>query len=80
MVKIKLVRIGRKAQPDYRIVVIEEREKRNGRYTDNLGHYNPAREPKVLVLDKTKYEAWIKKGAQPTLSVANLVKKHEKSS
>lgn len=79
MVKLKLIRTGRKGQTLYRIVAVEERTKRDGAYIELLGHYNPSAKPKVLVLDKTKYQAWIKKGAQPTETVASLAKRHEKS-
>ncbi len=78
MVKIRLTRTGKKNQPSYRVVVVEENSRRDGKYIANLGHYSPTATPKTLVLDKVEYAAWIKKGAQPTLTVANLVKKHEK--
>lgn len=78
MVKIKLSRTGKKHQPSYRVVVVEERSKRDGESIENLGHYTPT--TKVLVLDKAAYDAWMKKGAQPTPTVASIVKKnYEKS-
>ncbi len=73
MVKIKLTRTGKKNQPSYRIVVVEGKSKRDGQYNENLGHYNPV--TKKLVLNKEKYQVWLNKGAQPTLTVANLLKK-----
>jgi len=79
MVKIRLTRTGKKHQPSYRLVVVEENSRRDGKYIENLGHYSPVASPKKLVLDKEAYNAWIKKGAQPTATVTNLVKKHEKS-
>jgi small subunit ribosomal protein S16 len=74
MVKLKLARIGRTHQPHYRIVAVEENSKRSGKYIENLGHYIPTDEPKTLVLDKALYDAWIKKGAIPTPTVARLAK------
>lgn len=73
MVKIKLSRTGKKHQPSFRVVVIEAKSKRDGEYIENLGHYNPT--TKDLVLNKEAYNAWIKKGAQPTTTVATLFKK-----
>lgn len=73
MLKIKLSRTGKTHEPHYRIVVVEDRTKVSGKYVEKLGHYNPV--SKELVLDMTKFEEWKKKGAQPTLTVANLAKK-----
>lgn len=77
MVKIKLSRTGKRHEPHFRIVVIEARDKRDGQYVENLGHYSPM--SKELVLDFEKYTAWINKGAQPTDTVANLIKRHGKN-
>lgn len=73
MLKIKLTRTGKTHEPHYRIVVVEDKSKLSGKYVANIGHYNPI--SKELVLDKAKFEDWKKKGAQPTLTVANLSKK-----
>ena len=75
MVKIKLSRIGKKHEPHFRLVVIEARDKRDGQYVENLGTYNPI--TKALILNKEKYASWIAKGAQPTETVASLVKKYQ---
>lgn len=82
MVKLKLTRIGRTHQPHYRIVAVEENDKVGaGKYIEKLGHYIPTSTPKVLELDMVKYNAWIKKGAVPTPTVASLARKtNEKSS
>ncbi|PWU22896.1 30S ribosomal protein S16 [Candidatus Cerribacteria bacterium 'Amazon FNV 2010 28 9'] len=74
MLKIKLSRTGKTHQPSYRIVVVEAKSKRDGKYVENLGHYNPV--TKDFVVDTAKYGTWLTKGAQPTLTVANLLKKH----
>lgn len=75
MVKIKLTRTGKKHHPMYRIVVDEARNKRDGKYIENLGYYIPTTTPKTITLDLEKYDAWLKKGAKPTLTVAALEKK-----
>lgn len=77
MLKIKLVRFGKKGQPHYRIVIQEARTKRDGAYTALLGHYAPTQTPKILNLDLQAYREWIAKGAQPTETVASLAKRLE---
>jgi len=62
-VKIRLMRIGAKKRPFYRIVAIDERKKRSGEYLDLLGTYNPLTEPKEIILKQDKIDEWIKKGA-----------------
>lgn len=63
MVKIRLMRIGAKKRPFYRIVAIDERKQRNGAYLDLIGTYNPLTEPKDIKIDQTKLDSWVKKGA-----------------
>ena len=72
MLKIILKRLGAKKNPTYRIIVINSTTKREGRPVQELGHYNP--KTKVMQLDKTSALEWIKKGAQPTETVAYLIK------
>lgn len=76
MLKIKLARFGKKHQAHYRIVVNEARDKRDGKYTALLGHYSPV-VPKKLEIDVKAYEEWLKKGAQPTETVAALFKRFQ---
>lgn len=75
MLRIKLAHFGKKNQPSYRIVINEDREKRDGRYVDNLGTYSPTQTPKILTIDVKKFEEWVKKGAEPTDTVAKLFAK-----
>lgn len=75
MLKIKLSRYGRKKTPSYRVIVIEARSKRDGKYVDLLGYYNPLTNPVTLSIDKEKASLWIQRGAQPTDTVAYLLKK-----
>lgn len=77
MLKIKLIRFGKRNQPHYRMVVQEARTKRDGKYTAKLGHYAPTQDPKILEINLEEYKKWIAKGAQPTDTVAGLVKRFE---
>ena len=72
MLKIRLKRLGAKKSPTYRIIVINSTTKREGRPLQELGHYNP--KTKVMKLDKASALDWISKGAQPTETVAYLIK------
>lgn len=74
MVRIRLRRIGLKAQPSYRIVVADKESPRDGRFLDILGFYNPRTSPGTITLDEAKVYGWMQKGAQPTESVAQLFK------
>ncbi len=62
-VKIRLMRIGTKKRPFYRVVAVDERKKRTGKYIELLGTYNPLTEPKEIILKKDRIEHWIKLGA-----------------
>ncbi len=72
MLKIRLKRLGAKKNPAYRIIVINSTTKREGRPIQELGHYNP--KTKVMQLDLAAAKDWVKKGAQPTETVAYLIK------
>jgi small subunit ribosomal protein S16 len=72
MLRIRLTRTGKKKQPSYRIVVVPRKWKRDGKYVANIGHYNPTAKPKVIKIDKQAYQDWLKKGAQPSLTVQRL--------
>jgi small subunit ribosomal protein S16 len=74
MVKIKLKRTGKKHQPIYRIIAIDSRKKRDGQELEVIGFYNPTLNPAQINLKKDRYLDWIKKGAQPTKTVADLAK------
>jgi small subunit ribosomal protein S16 len=68
------MRTGAKKQPSYRIVVKEKQSKRDGAYLENLGTYNPTREPAEVKLKMDRVRYWISKGAQPTDTVSRLIK------
>lgn len=73
-VKIRLRRMGAKKAPFYRIVVADSRYPRDGRFIEELGYYDPTKEPTVLKVDAEKAKSWIEKGAQPTDTVKAILK------
>ena len=74
-VKIRLRRMGAKKAPFYRVVVADSRYPRDGRFIDEIGYYDPTKEPSVVKVDADKAKEWIAKGAQPTETVKNILKK-----
>ena len=74
-VKIRLRRMGAKKAPFYRIVVADERYPRDGRFIEEIGYYDPTKEPTVVNLDADKAKTWLKNGAQPTDAVKVILKK-----
>ena len=74
MLAIKLMRTGAKKRPSYRIIVKEKQSKRDGACLENLGTYNPTREPAEIKLDLDRVRYWKEKGAQPTDNVSKLIK------
>jgi small subunit ribosomal protein S16 len=72
-VKIRLIRIGKTKQPTYRVVVIDGRSPRDGRYLEQIGRYDPRQEPSLVEIDNDKAVAWLRKGAQPTDTVRKLL-------
>ena len=76
MVKIRLRRMGAKKSPFYRIVVADSRFPRDGRFIEEIGYYDPTKDPAVVKIDGDKAKAWIANGAQPTDTVRVLLKKN----
>ena len=74
-VKIRLRRMGKKKQPHYRIVVADSRSPRDGRFVENLGYYNPIKEPALLRVDLDRVDYWLGEGATASPTVGNLVTK-----
>jgi small subunit ribosomal protein S16 len=72
-VKLRLTRVGKTKQPQYRIVAADERAPRDGRFIEILGHYNPREEPSALTVDNDKVVRWLGQGAQPTDRVRKLL-------
>ena len=75
MVKIRLKRMGQKKAPFYRIVVADSRSPRDGRFIEEIGIYDPTKEPSVFNVNEEAAKKWLADGAQPTETVAKLLKK-----
>ena len=73
-VKLRLMRMGKKKQPTYRVVAIDSRSPRNGRFIETLGTYEPRADPSVIKIDNAKAVKWLSHGAQPTETVEKLLK------
>ena len=73
-VKLRLMRMGKKKQPTYRVVAADSRSPRNGRFIEILGTYEPRLEPSGITIDNAKAIDWLRKGAQPTDRVEQLLK------
>jgi small subunit ribosomal protein S16 len=78
MVKIRLQRQGKKKAPFYHIVVADSRSPRDGKIIEQIGTYDPMKEPAAIVLNNEKVEKWIKNGAKPTETVRKLIEKVSK--
>jgi small subunit ribosomal protein S16 len=72
-VKLRLTRVGKTKQPQYRVIAADSRRARDGRFIEILGQYNPRTEPSVINLDNDKAVAWLMKGAQPTERVKKIL-------
>jgi len=72
-VKIRLMRVGKKKQPTYRVVVADGRSPRDGRFIEIIGQYAPRQEPSLVQIDEDSALAWLRKGAQPTEQVQKLL-------
>ena len=74
MVKIRLQRHGKKGKPFYKIVVANSTDKRDGRFIEEIGTYDPTREPSVIKFDEEAAKKWLGTGAQPTETVSKIFK------
>ena len=72
-VKLRLKRMGSKQKPYYRIVAADSRSPRDGRFIESVGTYNPLTNPATVTVDAEKVQAWLAKGAQPTVTVKNIL-------
>lgn len=73
-VKLRLMRMGKKKQPTYRVVAADARSPRNGRFIELVGTYEPRAEPSRILIDSDKALRWLRSGAQPTETVEKLLK------
>ncbi len=75
MVRIRLARLGSKKKPFYRVVVTDSRSPRDGRFIENIGHYDPLQNPPLIKIDLQRADHWLKNGAQPSETAGDLLKK-----
>ena len=74
MLKIRLKRMGAHKQPFYRVVVADSRTQRDGRFIEEIGYYNPLKDPAEIKIDEEAAKKWLGTGAQPTETVKKLFK------
>ena len=72
--RIRLRRVGSRKNPVWRVVVADRRAPRDGRTIETIGHYNPQTDPSVIVIDEERAQHWLEHGAQPTRTVAGLLR------
>jgi small subunit ribosomal protein S16 len=72
-VRIRLTRLGRKKKPFYRIIVADSENKRDGKFLDIVGTYDPLQNPAAITINNEKLQEWIGKGALPTTTVKSLI-------
>jgi small subunit ribosomal protein S16 len=75
MVKIRLMRLGGKHKPFYRLVVADSRAPRSGRYIEAIGYYNPTTDPSTIKVNEAKALAWLRKGARPSNTARVLLQR-----
>lgn len=73
-VRIRLTRVGARNNPIWRVVATDQRSPRDGRFIEVLGHYNPQTDPSTIVIDEDRARHWLTHGAQPTRTVAGLLR------
>ncbi len=74
-VKIRLMRLGGRHKPFYRLVVADSRAPRSGRYIEAIGYYNPTTEPSTIKIDEAKAVSWLRKGARPSDAARVLLRR-----
>jgi small subunit ribosomal protein S16 len=72
--------VGGKKNPNWRVVVADQRSPRDGRFIEAIGHYNPRTDPSTIVIDEERLEHWISRGAQPTGTVKQLLRARSRPS
>lgn len=72
-VRMRLMRMGKKKQPMYRVVVVDKRSPRDGRYIEQIGRYEPLHDPSIVEIDNERAVAWLEKGATPSETVEKLL-------
>lgn len=74
---IRLARTGKKKHPSYRVVVIEKTRRRDGRFVEIVGHYEPRKQPSAISLNKERIQHWLSCGAQPSETVRSFLRKEK---
>jgi small subunit ribosomal protein S16 len=77
LLTIRLARVGKKKQPAYRVVVIEKTRRRDGRFVEIVGHYDPLQKPAAITLNKERIQHWLGVGAQPSDTVRSFLRKEK---
>lgn len=75
MLRIRLRRVGAKKQPSYRVVVADQKAARDGKFVDQIGHYDPMTDPPTINIDEEKALKWLRNGAQPSEAVERILKR-----
>jgi small subunit ribosomal protein S16 len=73
-VRLRLTRVGAKKNPIWRVVVADQRSPRDGRVIETIGHYNAQTSPSTIVIDEERAKSWLARGAQPSNTVAKLLR------
>jgi small subunit ribosomal protein S16 len=73
-VRLRLTRVGSRKNPIWRVVVADQRSKRDGRVIETVGHYNAQTQPSTIVIDEARVRSWLERGAQPSATVRKLLK------
>ncbi len=73
-VRLRLTRVGGRKDPVWRVVVADQRSKRDGRVIETVGHYNPQTNPSTITLDEARVRDWLARGAQPSQTVRKLLR------
>jgi small subunit ribosomal protein S16 len=75
-VRLRLTRVGGRKDPVWRVVVADQRSKRDGRVIETVGHYNPQTNPSTITIDETRVRDWLARGAQQSQTVRKLLRIH----
>ena len=75
-VRLRLTRVGGHKDPVWRVVVADQRSKRDGRVIETVGHYNPQTNPSTITIDEPRVRDWLARGAQPSSTVRKLLRIH----
>jgi len=77
LLRIRLSRVGKRKQPAYRIVVMDQRKARDSSHVEVVGHYDPRRQPAAINLKEERLRYWLGKGAQPSDTVRSFLRRHK---